>query len=597
VSGERPLSTVGVLTEVTALEHPFDYKVPEGFSGPLEVGSRVRVPLHGRSVRGWITGAPEDERDRATLKDLRGTLGLGPPPRVLELARWAAWRWNGTWAHFAKTASPARVVRSLPTRPVPPALRAPETWLGELGFERARSASPAVLELGPCTDPFDLVLGFLAGLSEEGRLEEETALILVPGVGYASRLVTRLARRKVPAVDAAGGWEASRAGWPVVVGSRAAAFAPCPKLAGVLVLDVDDERFRSEAAPTWHAADVVFERARREGAPALFVATCASATEAGLGEALPVAPSREREGWPTVAIADRATDDPRQGILSSHLVELAREALARQPTGVAVACLVNRTGRAKLLACGRCESLLRCDRCDAAMGLDEELTCSRCGASRPAICQACGATKLKLLRLGTAQLAPELEVLLGVRVAELTATSTPESWQAARAVVGTEAVLHRLRHCGLVAFLDLDHHLLAPRVGAELRTLNLIGRAGRLVGGRATEGAGVVLLQTRLTEHPVVLAAQRGDPAPVVNADDALRRTLELPPYRALAKVKGPGAGDLVGQLSPDAVEIAELSDDTFAVLAPSTKVLADALAELERPKARVVVSVDPESI
>ena len=95
----------------------------------------------------------------------------------------------------------------------------------------------------------------------------------------------------------------------------------------------------------------------------------------------------------------------------------------------------------------------------------------------------------------------------------------------------------------------------------------------------------------------MVLAAQRGDPAPVIEADDALRRSLELPPYRALARVKGPGAAELLEQLAAEAVEIAELSDETFAVLAPSAEELADALAGLERPKKRVVVSVDPESV
>jgi primosomal protein N' (replication factor Y) len=597
VSGEGLLSTVGVLTEVTALEHPFDYLVPDGFSGPLEVGSRVRVPLHGRSVRGWITGVPEAPRDATSLKDLRGSLGLGPPRAVLELARWAAWRWNGTWAHFAKTASPDTIVRALPARPSAPTLSTPATWLGALGAERARRLEPGVLELGPCTDPFDLVVGFLAALAHDGRLEDASALIVVPGVGYAGRLVRRLARRTIPAVEAASSWEASRAGWPVVVGTRTAAFAPCPSLGGVLVLDVDDERMGSEAAPTWRAPAVLLERAARERAPALFVASCAGAVEAQLGDVLRVAPSHERDGWPSVAIADRREEDPRHGVLSSHLVELARHALEHQPEGVAVACLVNRTGRARLLACARCDALLRCERCDAAMALDEGLHCSRCGASRPAICQACGATKLKLLRLGTAQLAPELEALLGVEVRELTASSKPEDWQGARAIVGTEAILHRLRHCSLVAFLDLDHHLLAPRVGAELRTLGLIGKAGRLVGGRAQEGAGLVLLQTRLAGHPVVVAAQRGDPRPVIDADASLRRDLALPPFRSLATVKGPGASDLVAQLSCEALEVAELGEQAFAVMAPSVTELADALAGLERPRARVVVSVDPESV
>jgi primosomal protein N' (replication factor Y) len=597
VTDDGSVRTVAVLTEIGVLEKPFDYLVPDGFSGPLEVGSRVRVPLHGRSVRGWVAGPGSEELATSELKELRASLGIGPPGEVLELARWAAWRWYGTWAHFARTASPERIVRSLPTPPRLEVPQIPDSLLGRLGAERARSADPAVLRLGPTTDPIDLVVGFLAELASSGRLDGASALILVPGVGYAGRLVGRLARRQIPAVEAGAAWEAARAGWPVVVGSRAAAFAPVPAVAGALVLDLDDERFCSEAAPTWRAGEVALERAARAGAPALFVASCPSAIEARLGRKLEVPVAVEREGWPSVAVADRREEDPRHGLLSGHLVELARHALGDQLDGVAVACVVNRTGRARLLACARCEALIRCDVCDAAMGLDAELRCHRCGATRPAICQACGATKLKLLRLGTAQLAPELQALLGVPVAELTAASPPDALLGARAVVGTEAVLHRLRHCTLVAFLDLDHHLLAPRAGAELRTLGLIARAGRLVGGRGGPRGGLVLLQTRLAEHPVVLAAQRGAPGPVIEADAELRRSLGLPPFRAMAHVRGPGAEALVAQIDPREVISARLAEGSFALIADEAATLADALSCLERPKDRVVVAVDPESL
>ena len=55
---------------------------------------------------------------------------------------------------------------------------------------------------------------------------------------------------------------------------------------------------------------------------------------------------------------------------------------------------------------------------------------------------------------------------------------------------------------GLVAFLELDQELLAPRARAAEQALWLLVRAARLLGPRAAKG--VLLLQTRLPEHEVV---------------------------------------------------------------------------------------------
>ena len=591
------LRSVAVLTEVAALDKALDYLVPENFVGPLEPGSRVRVELNGRSVRGWILGPGLEKPGERQLKPLKASLGFGPPADVVELASWASWRWYGTRAKLLNSASPERIVRHLPRRPGMRTFSAPESPLGALGALRSSVLAPGLLEVGPSTDPFDLLLGFLAGLTESGRLDSGSALVLVPGVGYASRLVGRLSRRGIPALDASQSWEGARVGWPVVVGTRSAALSPIPELGGVLALDIEDERYRSEAAPTWSAIEALRERARRASAPCLFVAACPPAEAFETCDRLEVGSRASRPGWPRLQVVNRLEEDPRSGVLSSHLVAEARAALAETRDGVAVACIVNRTGRAKLLACSRCRSIASCETCDAAMVLEEELRCPRCGATRPIICQACGATKLKLLRLGTAQLAPELSLLLGVEVVEVTGSSGPDVLRNARAVVGTEAVLHRLRRARLVAFLDFDHHLLAPRVGAETRALEMIARAGRLVGGRSSDGSGTVLVQTRLVTHPVILAAQSGDPTDVLRADRELRAQLGLPPYRGFARVRGEGAASFVASLATRHVEIMDLGEGDFAVAAPSPEQLADALAATERPKERLIVSVDPESI
>jgi len=46
---------VRVVTEVAAVDREFDYLVTDA-TAALAVGDRVRVNLHGRSVRGWVVG-------------------------------------------------------------------------------------------------------------------------------------------------------------------------------------------------------------------------------------------------------------------------------------------------------------------------------------------------------------------------------------------------------------------------------------------------------------------------------------------------------------------------------------------------------------
>ncbi len=587
---DRPI--VSVITEVGALRRPLDYRVPEGFTGPIEVGSRVRVPLHGRSVQGWIVGPGSGETQVESILEVSRSMGFGPPPPVVELCAWAAWRWSGTMSRFLGTASSPTNVKALPVRRSAAIAVASGSGLSKRGSSLALESGAVVEHLGPATDPIDLVIGFAAAAQARGG----SVVVLVPGLGYAGRLTRRLAGRGVPAVSLADGWDAARAGWPIVVGTRTAAFAPVPHLAGMLVLDAEDERFRSEAAPTWSAVDVTIERARRAAVPAVLVTSCPPPALALLDDERSEPRADVRGGWPAIVVADRTDADPRTGWLSEELARMGSTALEEQPDGIAVACILNRTGRAKLLACRRCGELARCDACDAAVALGEEgLVCPRCAAERPTICAACGGTAMKRLRPGTAQLAEELSGLLGVPTAEVTAATTPGELDGVRAVVGTEAIVHRVRRSRLVVFLDLDSQLLASRPGAELSTLALIGRAGRMVGGRDREDHGAVILQTRLVDHPVVMAAIHGDPAPVVSGDLELRRSLGLPPFRSAAVLKGPGASVLAEACSSLGVQQRSLDEGRIALMAADSTALADALERAGRPKERVTVSVDAE--
>ncbi len=614
----RTATAVRVLTEVAALPKMFAYAVPSEWGHDVRVGSRVRVPLHGRSVRGWVVEVDVGAQAGVDLLPLKSWLGWGPPPALVELAQWAAWRWAGPASFFLRVASPATVVRSLP---VPPPGTAATRWDVDgggatpfpYGWDLSLGEPGATLgRLPPVTDLIDLVVAVLDDPAV--RTRGGSTVVLVPSTGWAERLTARLRRRGYPAT---GSWEEARAGWPVVVANRAGAWAPVPRLAAAVVLDAHDAAYREESTPAYSAAEVLIERCRREGSRCVLaspVPPVALAVHAGLRRVTPPA-HEERIGWSTLERVDRHGADPRTGMFSEEFVRLARAALG-DPVAAArgpLVCVYNRTGGARLLACRHCGELARCTRCGAADARprDEEiLACPRCGERRPVVCVACGRLRMKTLRAGVSRLREELAALLGVEVAEVAGPRGDHEeppLRPAPVLVGTEAVLHRVRRAAAVAFLDLDLHLLAARLSATEDTLALLVRAARLVGARGSGPSWArVLVQTRVPEHPVLTAVAQGEPDAVLTEEVELRRASALPPFTALALLSGVlapvYAEALIGETRPaggdEGVSVSSLDKDRFLLQARTHGPLCDLLARTPRPAGRGLrVEVDPTTL
>ena len=74
-----------------ALRKEFDYLIPPGLAGQIEVGSRVQVPFGPRKILGCVTALAE-ESAHANLKPILKVIGAQTlvTPKVLKLARWIA---------------------------------------------------------------------------------------------------------------------------------------------------------------------------------------------------------------------------------------------------------------------------------------------------------------------------------------------------------------------------------------------------------------------------------------------------------------------------------------------------------------------------
>ena len=557
-----------VVPDVTGLDKQFDYVVPDQLRQRVSIGSMVRVPLHGRRIGGWVVslGPPDGSVSLARLVPLAKWSGIGPSIDILELAHWASHRWAaGRLRPLLVAASPPAMVGSLPS----------STARRDLVVQE--SSLPRLIRQPPTADQLAVVVEAL------GR---GPALVIHPSVDEARRLAARLREAGFTTAVHPEQWPRAAGGVDVVIGGRSAVWSPCAALRTIVVLDEHDEALQEERSPTWHARDVAIERAQRAEVPCVLVSPCPSATAlhwAGASMRRPSV-SEEREGWPILEIVDRTREEPwKRSLLTSPLIQHLRQSAQR------VICVHNTKGRARLLACRTCKALQRCERCEAAVVQDDSgsLVCRRCGTVRPVVCQNCGSGALALIRPGVSRLREEIEAAAGRPVGLVTGDS--ESLPDCDVLVGTEAVLHRARHADVVAFLDLDAELLAPRYRAGEQAMALLARAARLVGGRP--GGGRLLVQTFLPRHEVLQAVLYADPSRAAKVEMNRRQLLGLPPFAALAAVSGPEANEFAAATGLEASS----AGDLVLLRAPTWDELAQAVSRAPRPKSsRLRIEVDP---
>ncbi|MBS1837975.1 MAG: hypothetical protein JST64_09785 [Actinobacteria bacterium] len=500
---------------------------------------------------------------------------------MIDLCRWVSWRWAGRLPTVLRVASPDRM---LPRRPPPRVVPA-------TGGD-ADPAASAVIAEGAGVTVVEVAPGEAPDAIAVAAARAGQAIVVHPSVVVADRLARTL-RRSGSAVARWPADFAAAAGGATVVGGRAAVFAPAPRLAAIVVFEEDDTGLQNESSPTWNAREVAIERARRAGVACILVSPCPSVVaRSSAGTVLRLRRPAPRNGWSPLVVLDRREEDvARSGLFSSQLVEVLRRTA---DSGTAALCILNRTGRARLLACRSCGAVAVCASCDAAVHMSDrlELICDRCAQHRPAVCLDCGSTALSILRPGVTKAREDLEALVREPVSLVTA-ATPRDAPGARIVIGTSAVLHRVRHAGVVAFLDVDQELLALGYRSAEEALRLLALASRAVSG---SDGGTVVVQTRRPDHVVVQAALHGEPDRVARVELARRELLGYPPAATVAVVGGAAGADLVERLgTPLGVEVHGPDEHgSWLLRSRDRDGLLDALSAVARPPGRLRLWVDP---
>ncbi len=407
------------------------------------------------------------------------------------------------------------------------------------------------------------------------------AVVLVPEIALAWQMVRRFKQHfgdevavlhsQLSAGERYDTWKRLRRGQQrVVIGARSAVLAPLPNL-GLLIVDEEhDASYKQEDVESsfplsYNARDLALMRGQRQRAlVVLGSATPSLESHANAAQGKYrryVLPRRiDDRPLPTVHVVDmkREPFQRKQRAIFSKLLRLKmRERLER---GEQVVLLQNRRGFAPFISCGACGEFVECASCRVSLTYHRSrqgaLTrCHYCdfAAPVPSLCPSCGAAELRFEGVGTQKVEEALlEQFAGVRVIRMDVDTT--GWKGAHdelverfrrreadVLLGTQMVAKGLDfpEVTLVGVISADTGMHMPDFRAAERSFQLLTQ----VAGRSGRGAqpGEVVVQTRLPDDPVLLAAAAQDYEAFAERELGERREAGFPPFGRLLVLRWRG--------------------------------------------------------
>ena len=447
---ELPVARVVVDIPLSHLDRPFDYAVTAEQDADAVPGSRVRVRFAGRLRDGFILERVATADHEGVLTPLHKIVSSEPvlTSEIAGLIRKVADHYAGTFADVMRLAVPprhaateraerGRTDRALPhDHPAGPLLDYP-AGAGFLAALRDKRNPRALWQVTPSTNPGgDWALG-LATAARACADSERGAVIIVPDQSDLDRLSEAcrdilgatgfavLIAEAGPAARYRAFLSALRGEVQVVIGNRAAAYAPVHDLGLVALWDDGDDLLAEQRAPYPHAREVLALRAADAHAGVLFAGYARTAE----------LQSWLVRGWLREIAADRATvrhAAPRVKVAADSNYALLRDPAARAarlphevfdmmratlPQGP-VLVQVPRAGYLVALVCQECREPMRCGFCggptrvragESAEMAAVSASCAWCG--RPQVdweCPICGSRRVRAPVVGAERTAEEL---------------------------------------------------------------------------------------------------------------------------------------------------------------------------------------------
>ena len=393
-------------------------------------------------------------------------------------------------------------------------------------------------------------------------LRGQSAILLVPEISLTPQMLARFSawfgdevavmHSGLSAGERCDEWKrVQRGSAHVIIGTRSAVFAPAVNLGLIVIDEEQEESYRSESSPRYHAREIARFRCHETGAGLV------------LGSATPDLGSRYRADTgeygffrlydrynlrplPDVHIVDMKQElrDGNSSLISSSLRDAISDRISRGEQSI---LFLNRRGTNKLVACTECGYVWRCPHCSVSMTWHanrRRLICHYCGRSRAldAVCPSCGG-KLRFIGAGTQMAEEELQRLfpdLAVLRVDADSVSAAVSHrdlfrrfteEKIPLMIGTQMIAKGLdfENVTLVGVLLADQSLYCNDFRAGERTFSLLTQ----VIGRCGRGAvpGEAYIQTYTPDNEIIRLAAKQDYESFYRKEIDMRRLQNAPPF------------------------------------------------------------------
>ena len=409
-------------------------------------------------------------------------------------------------------------------------------------------------------------------LIAEAIAKHQQVLYLLPEIALTVQMMERLQRvfgsklgiyhSKYSDAERVEIWKKQLSSHPydVILGARSAVFLPFQRL-GIVIVDEEQETSfkQQDPAPRYHARDVSIVLAKMYDARTLLGTATPSMesyynTQIGKYGLVTLTTRYQDIRLPEIRLVDIKDLRHRKmmtGPFSPSLLAAMRKAL---DDGQQVILFQNRRGFSPMIECRACGWTPKCINCDVSLTLHKnlnQLVCHYCGMTYkvPSVCPQCGSTELKGIGYGTEKIEDQIKnIFPDARVArmDLDTTRTRHAYEriindfaAGRTnlLIGTQMISKGLDfdHVSVVGILDADTMLNYPDFRAYEHAFMMMSQVSGRAGRKGKQG--LVLLQTKNPELPVIQQVVRHDYKDFYLNLMVERKTFHYPPFYRLINV------------------------------------------------------------
>jgi len=350
----------------------------------------------------------------------------------------------------------------------------------------------------------------------------------------------------------------------VVVGTRSAIFAPVNDLGLIVIDEEQEETYKSENNPRYHARDIAKYLCYKSNALLVLGSATPSvesryAADQGKYSYYELNKRYNSMELPFVEIVDMKQEirNGNGGNISSFLRDEIQKNIDNDQQTI---LFLNRRGRNKIVACGECGFVYECPNCSVSLTYHsdkERLICHYCGYTRrlDRRCPECGGI-LNYIGSGTQKIEEEInELFPDTGILRMDADSVAAAGshkellnrfisEKIPIMVGTQMITKGLdiENVTLVGVLSADQSLYVNDYRANERTFSLItqvvGRSGR------GKDVGRAVIQTMTPQNETILLSANQDYESFYQSEIKLRKVQKSPPFYDIISITVSGESE-----------------------------------------------------